>query len=129
MNWMFASEVLNGNWAILCIVLLVVCVCYLVDESVAHHKKWTIGMRAAFALLVLTIGIGTLRISEYVGWHLFGDIYHPNMMPWRMIGGTVGTIGFLVAIKEFSSRLYGDLPWIVAVALCIGFTIFEIVAA
>lgn len=124
MNMLFASEVLNGNWAILCIILSIVSITYLVDERKVTDRT---GSRAAFSVLVLTIGIGILRISEYLGWHLYRDLYHPNTMPWRYVGGVIGTIGFLLAIREFSRRLYGDFPWAIAVVLMIGFTIIEII--
>ena len=127
MNILFASEVLNGNWAILCIVLTFVCSIYLWDEKRNNRGKWTVGMRAAFAVLILTVGIGILRSSEYYSWHKYGMLYHPSMMPLRIIGGAIGAFGFLLAIKEFSRRLYGDLPWAIALVLMIGFTIIEIV--
>lgn len=129
MNVLFASEVLNGNWAILCIVLAAVSVVYLVDEYAANGAVWTVGMRAARAVLMLTIGIGVLRISEYVSWHLYGTLYHQNTMSFRMAGGAIGVLGFLMSIKEFSRRLYGDIPWVIAVILMIWFTVVEIVIA
>ena len=127
MNILFASELLNGNWAILCIVMTWVGISYLVMERRAHrHEPWSVGSRAALGILVLAVGVGILRASEYASWHIFGELYHQSTMPFRMVGGMVGAIGFLMCIREFSRRLFGDLPWVIAIVLCLCFSIIEI---
>lgn len=109
-----ASEVVNGTFAILAASLFVMSAVYLTHELRAREweRPWTSGMRIAFALMILSVGVVISRVPIWEWRHfsheeLFGEVRAGIMG----IGAVIGATGFLLANREISLQLYGNLPW------------------
>lgn len=130
MNLVFALEVINGNWAIDAIILAWVCGAYLLHEWMARkveRRRWTRGMRVASAIATLSIGIFISRAMIYVWRHFFeGGEFTAGMTVVLIVGATIGSMGFVCAIREISQPLYGPTPWAMAIVAMLAFTAFEL---
>lgn len=124
----FNLELLNGNWSIAALALMVICAMYLMHEMAARRVfgwRWrsrlTTGMRVAAALLTLSFGI-FMRSIETWRWRVSGgEIADLNQVVLQ-IGGIIAIIGFLCAIRELSLRLFGRAPWMWTLAAMVIFS-------
>lgn len=121
----FVLEVINGGWAILSFVLMMVCAAYLFHELriiweaedrhwrvASWHLDWTIGMRVAAAIGTISAGIFITRTTIYIWRAVFaGGDFSMLQLYFLVTGATIGAIGFLCAIREISTPLFGRYPW------------------
>ena len=130
----FLLELLNGNWGIACTSLTVICIMYLVHETVARdmpswewREKFTVGMAMASGLGVAAFGVAFRSVEVYF-WRIFsnGDLIELHQ-PRLLIGGGIALVGFLMLIRTISSRLYGNRPWVWTLAAMAVFTAGSIV--
>jgi F0F1-type ATP synthase membrane subunit a len=115
----FLLELLNGNWGIACASLTIICIMYLVHETIARdmpswqwREKFTVGMAMASGLGIAAFGIA-FRSAEVYFWRVLtsGDLEELKQ-PRLLFGGTVALVGFLMLIRTISLRLYGNRPWV-----------------
>lgn len=103
-------EIINGAWAMAALCLLMVCGAYLAHEVLAlrihKRREFTLGMRVASATGTIWLGVLITATGWAFGWQ----------MPVRVLGGVVGLIGFICAIREYSRTLFGELVWVLATA-------------
>jgi len=123
-------ELLNGNWALVSASLMVICAMYLLHEGIARwpvrRKQFTVGMRLATAMFITGLG-GLIRSAETWRWRVMGG--DPDDLDQMLIsiGGLLAAIGFLCMIREISTRLFGQLPWLITLAAMALFTVISLV--
>lgn len=112
----FVLEVINGDWAILALSLMAVCIAYLWHERryfTPRHENWPQGMKVAAAIATLSAGIFITRALIYVWRASYGAGDFSRMQLATLIAGAaIGAVGFLCAIREISRPLFGPVPWI-----------------
>lgn len=113
-------EIINGGWALLALSLSFVCAAYVWHELRARHLmiwqwhlNWTKGMRVAFAILTLSLGLFITRLTIYF-WRAFYDAgdFGELQLYCLIFGAALGAVGFLCAIREISMPLFGACPWV-----------------
>lgn len=135
-------EILNGNWAIVSLSLMVICVAYLWHEGMSRGTFFRIdrrsrpegtrvtqGMRVAVALLTVSFGV-FIRSLETWRWRAGGggnDISNLSQF-WLMVGGALAVIGFLCAIREISQPLFGRGPWVWTLVVIVLFNAVTLIA-
>lgn len=121
-DWNFLVDVLNAVWAVESLVLALICWAYLMHEILARkwpgYPKWTVGMRVAAKLSMIAIGITITRV-DLVYWRGIqeGGPYNAWQAIVFALGGAISTLGFLLAVRVLSVRLFGMGPWRAAVVL------------
>lgn len=120
----FTLEVINGDWALLAFILMLMCAFYLGHEMLARHislwhpRSWEQGMRVATAIGAMSTGVFMTRIVIYSWRHYFEAAAFSHVQAGTLIvGATIGTVGFVCAIREISKPLYGDWPWVLSIVL------------
>jgi hypothetical protein len=120
----FTLEVINGDWALLSFILMLMCAFYLVHELLARHMapwrtgKWAQGMRVATAIMAISAGVAITRVVIFWWRHFYDASEFSHLQAAALIAGAaIGTVGFICAIREISHPLYGHWPWIVSMVL------------
>lgn len=118
------SEVVNGNWAVLAFILILVCACYIKHEWFAN-RVWTQGMGIAASIVLLSVGVCSTRAIVFIWRHFYGQTeFTDGQAIGLSIGGAIGAAGFLILIRRISKPLFGDGPWIATLAVCSLFTAY-----
>jgi hypothetical protein len=124
-------ELLNGNWAIASLALFVIGLAYLTHETISNHvhgSHWrdrlTVGMRVAFAVSTLSAGV-FIRSIETWRWRRFGGDLDQAVLT---IGSLIAILGFLCAIREISSRLFGIGPWVWTIVAMVVFNLVTLLS-
>lgn len=123
-------ELLNGNTGIVTLSLTVICIVYLVHETIAlgipaawdWRSQSTRRMRLALAIMTFAVGIG-IRSAEVTRWRMDGAIQDELSQSWLTFGSAVAMLGALCIIRELSKPLWGDGPWIWTLAVMFFYTI------
>lgn len=119
----FNLELLNGNWGIASLALAVICCFYFTHEWRARRRertKVTQGMRIAVAVFTMSGGV-FIRSAEVWRWRFGGGDLRDLSQDWLTLGGVIAIVGFLCAIREISSPLYGRAPWLLTLAAMVIF--------
>lgn len=118
-------ELLNGNWGIAAISLILICAAYLRHELSARHimpfgqrVRLTDGIKVAIAVFTMSLGI-LIRSAETWRWRVFGGDVDQG---WLSIGGFIAVVGFLCLIREKSRPLFGTGPWAWTLAAMLAFS-------
>lgn len=133
----FNLEVLNGNWGIASLALMMICFIYLGNELIARRQRHsgapllsrsrlTLGMRIATALLTLSLGI-FVRSAETWRWRFGGGHLDDLNQGWLVMGDVIAVVGFLCAIREISGPLYGRAPWVSTLVILVVFNIWSVI--
>lgn len=115
-------ELINGNWGLAALSLLVICAAYIRHEWMArrafidHDDRITLGMKMAAALCVLSLGVFIRSVVVYE-WRHYGSNTGDLNETWLMIGGSLALVGFLLVIRQLSLRLFGQGPWLVTLVV------------
>lgn len=118
-------ELLNGNWGIAAVSLMLICATYLRHELNARHimpfgKRFrlTDGIKVAIAVLTMSLGI-LIRSAETWRWRVLGGELDQG---WLSVGGFIAVVGFLCLIREKSLPIFGRGPWIWTVVAMLVFS-------
>jgi hypothetical protein len=136
----FTLEVANGASAIVMLYFVV----YLAIHIVRTHeirnltfRKWfhdrPLGIEVAMALMITTVGWSARSIMIWY-WRLTGTDHgnfitpSPDAGSWLLLGATLIIIlGYLCKIRVFSRPVYGNGPWIMALASVLAYLAFAII--
>lgn len=132
----FNLELINGNWGIASLALALICGIYLRHEILARQlrhsgapllsrSRVTLGMRIAIALLTLSVGI-FIRSAETWRWRMSGAPISDLSQGWLVMGDVIAVVGFLCAIREISSPLYGRAPWVCTLVAMVIFNVASV---
>src|SRR5882757_9707545 len=129
----FILEVLNGDWGVEALCLGIVCWMYLIHEIRARPKRrwpmrWTDGMRVAFAISAVSAGVWITRSVIYIWRHIYGGNEYFSLLELNtlIVGGAIGTLGFLLAIREISKPLFGSWPWLASIVALVAMTAYTV---
>lgn len=127
-------ELLNGMWAIAAFSLMIICGFYLQHEARARSYRWsrgwremmTSGMRVAVAVGAIAMG-STIRSGSIFFWYVGGG--HTDLSRRYILWGTIVAVsGFVCAVREFSSPIYGSKPWQVTLLAIVIFAVTDLSA-
>lgn len=105
--------ILNGAWGTAAVCLGSVMIAYLRHEGFARRSV-TKGMRVACAVLLIAAGVMITRYSIY-SWRIVGArTFSDAQLAFLLVGGVIGTIGFVWATGEYSEPLWGRWVWILS---------------
>lgn len=114
-------EFINGSSAICAMMLATVALCYLVSSwrelglRFRNIMALPVPMRVAFAIGGMAVSDCMIRGSIWL-WRISGSVEFGGALLWAvMIGATIGCASMLLAVREFGRRMFGDIPWFVAV--------------
>jgi hypothetical protein len=119
-DWNFLLDILNPVWGVESLVLAGVCWAYLWHEFIARkyppYLRWTVGMRVAATLSLISIGICITRF-DLLYWREVQENgpYEAWQSMFFALGGALSAIGFLLAVRVLSIRLFGPWPWRIAI--------------
>lgn len=126
----FSLELLNGNWSIAALALMVICALYLRHELLARRilpfgsrTRLTDGIKIAMATFATSTGI-FIRSAETWRWRTFGGELDQGLL---MGGGIVAVIGFLCLIREKSLPLFGRAPWLCTLAAMVLYSLISVI--
>ena len=123
-------ELLNGNWGIESGMMTAISIAYLMRTSRKLKFDWRNWLFDAppamqLALAIATISAGTMirGITIWI-WRAFygGADLTSVLLASLLLGGVIGAEGFLWAIIEIGTPLFGHAPWIVTLVAMTIFT-------
>jgi hypothetical protein len=121
-------QLINIGWVIQSFAVGTVCWLYIAHEWLARpHRRWrwchwTLGMRLAFAISLISAGTWLNRSVIYAWrhWELGDDFIAMRCISMILVAsGIIGTIGFIAALYEIGKPLFGSAPWVIAMGLSI----------
>lgn len=122
----FNLELLNGNWGIAALSLMIICAVYFRHEARARRilpfgsrTRLTDGIKVAMGLFTMSAGI-LIRSAETWRWRIFGGDLSQGLLT---LGGILAVIGLLCLIREKSQPLFGRAPWVCTLIAMIVFSI------
>lgn len=127
----FLLEVLNGTWGVAAFSLGVVCWMYLFHEMISlaawRPWRWSQGMRVAINVSLVAAGVWITRSVIYY-WRHIGAAEHfsSGQLYALIVGGAVGTVGFVLLIREISRPLFGNAPWILSLIALVAMTAYTV---